>query len=87
MEWSQTHLPFLLSSSMEQAKTHPFSCSSPWLTPHKPLPKASQPKIKKEFFNSGFNQENWDYILLKTEENNKELINGEIEKIFKLNVD
>ena len=48
---------------------------------------AAQPKIKKECFNPDFNQEKWDYILLKTEENNKELINSEIEKIFKLNVD
>lgn len=48
---------------------------------------AAQPKIKKEAFKPDFNQEKWDYILLKTEENNKELINSEIEKIFKLNVD
>jgi hypothetical protein len=48
---------------------------------------AAQPKLKKEWFNQDFNQEKWDYILLKTEENNKELINSEIEKIFKLNVD
>lgn len=45
---------------------------------------AAQPKIKKEYFNSNFNQEKLDYILLKTEENNKELINCEIEKIFKI---
>lgn len=48
---------------------------------------AAQPNIKKEYFKQDFNQEKWDYILLKTEENNKELINSEIEKIFKLNID
>lgn len=48
---------------------------------------AAQPKLKKECFKPDFNQEKWDYILLKTEENNKELINGEIEKMFKLNID
>ena len=44
---------------------------------------AAQPKIKKEYFKPDFNQEKWDYILLKTEENNKDLINSEIEKMFK----
>jgi hypothetical protein len=48
---------------------------------------AAQPKIKKEYFNPGFNQEKWDYILLKTEEKNKELIDGEIEKMFKFDID
>lgn len=31
----------------------------------------------------GFTEADFDYILLKTEENNKELIDSEIEKIFK----
>ena len=44
---------------------------------------AAQPKIRKEYFKPDFNQEKWDYILLKTEENNKDLINSEIEKMFK----
>ena len=48
---------------------------------------AAQPKIKKEYFEPDFNQEKLDYILIKTEENNKELINSEIEKIFKFNVE
>lgn len=46
---------------------------------------AAQPNLKNEYFKSDFNQEKWDFILLKIEENNKELINSEIEKIFKIN--
>ena len=46
---------------------------------------ASQPNLKNEYFKPEFNQEKWDFILLKIEENNKELINSEIEKIFKIN--
>lgn len=45
---------------------------------------AAQPKIKEECFKPDFNQEKWDFILQKTEENNKELIDSEIEKIFKI---
>lgn len=45
---------------------------------------AAQPKIKKEYFIPDFNQEKWDIILQKTEEYNKELIDDEIEKIFKI---
>ena len=45
---------------------------------------AAQPKIKQEYFKPNFGQEMWDNILQKTEENNKELIDSEIEKIFKI---
>jgi len=45
---------------------------------------ASQPKIKEELFKPNFNQERWNFILQKTEEVNKELIDNEIEKIFSL---
>lgn len=43
---------------------------------------AATPKLKKEM-RYGFTEADFDYILLKTEENNKELIDSEIEKIFK----
>lgn len=43
---------------------------------------AAQPKIQKDLFQ--LNQEKWDYILQKTEEVNKDLIDKEIEKIFKI---
>jgi len=43
---------------------------------------AAQPKLKKEYFNPNFNQKTWDYILEKTEEVNKGIINEEIEKMF-----
>lgn len=46
---------------------------------------AAQPILKKEYFISNI-EEKWDYILLKVEENNRELINNEIEKIFKINI-
>lgn len=45
---------------------------------------ASQPKIKQEYFKPNFNQEKWDFILQKTEEVNSELIDSEIEKMFKI---
>jgi hypothetical protein len=43
---------------------------------------AAQPIIKKFYFEPDFNQEKWDLILRKTEENNSELIAQEIDKIF-----
>jgi len=45
---------------------------------------ASQPKIKQEYFKPDFNQGKWDIILQKTEDVNKELIDSEIEKMFKV---
>ena len=44
---------------------------------------ASQPKIQKECFRQNLRQEDWDIILQKTEEANKELIDSVIEKMLK----
>jgi hypothetical protein len=43
---------------------------------------ASQPKIKEGYFKPNFAQKDWDFILQKTEEVNKELIDSEIDKMF-----
>lgn len=45
---------------------------------------AAQPILKQQYFGKDFNQEKWDLILNKVEENNKELIINEIEKIFNI---
>lgn len=47
---------------------------------------AAQPMLKKAYMTTNLDQNGWDKILQKTKEVNADLINKEIEKIFKIKI-